>query len=242
MKKRLRVTGLCLLVGFLATSCGGVKAPGSEAKVPGARNTTSSGSVQPSSDPREDLKKAFTAQLAATSFRYRLEFSSASGGHTEAEFVAPDRYHVSVIQQLAPGRDIRQEMIIIGKNSFMKIADMPWRKDTDSGQTTMAKTIASTAQQFCGEDVNQRMMKYEDIKFVGPNVLDGQPVLVYQFRLRGARGQTPGKIWISANDSLPRKIEHEGGPAPVPNADGSNNKLTVTYYDYNTNIKIEPPI
>ena len=88
MKTRLRVIGLFLSVGFLATSCGGLK-------VPGASSTTSSRSTQPGGDPREDLKKAFTAQLAAKSFRYRMNFESSflSGSHVESEFVAPDRYH-----------------------------------------------------------------------------------------------------------------------------------------------------
>ena len=62
MKTSLRVIGLFLNVGFLATSCG-------QLKVPGASSTTSSGPGQASADPREALKKAFTAQLAARSYR-----------------------------------------------------------------------------------------------------------------------------------------------------------------------------
>jgi len=40
-----------------ATSCG-------QLKVPGASSTTSAGTAQARDDPREALKKAFTAQLA----------------------------------------------------------------------------------------------------------------------------------------------------------------------------------
>jgi len=63
VKRKLRLSGL--LVGAVllaATSCG-------QLKVPGASSTTSSGPGQASTDPREALKKAFTAQLAAKSFR-----------------------------------------------------------------------------------------------------------------------------------------------------------------------------
>jgi len=222
---------------LIVTSCGGLK-------VPGASSTTSSKPAEASSDPRADLKKAFTAQLAAKSFRYRLEFFLASGGHVEAEFVAPDRFHITMIgQSPGPGGEMRQEMIIIGKDTFMKIANMPWQKtEAGSGETTMATTIAQMAQQFRNEDVAQRMMKYEDVKFVGSEVLDGSPTLVYQFKLKGTEGQTTrGKIWISATDDLPRKIEQGGSSATNPDGT-SKSKLIVTYYDYNANIKIEPPI
>src|SRR5437763_3460431 len=106
MKARLRVTGLFLSAALLAvTSCGGLK-------VPGASSTTSSGPGQASADPREALKKAFTAQLAATSYRARVEYSIGGvGTHNDLEFVAPDRYHVTLVGPATMG----QEMIIIGK-------------------------------------------------------------------------------------------------------------------------------
>src|SRR5438552_2552902 len=224
MKTRLRVIGLFLSVGFLATSCGGLK-------VPGASSTTSSRSTQPGGDPREDLKKAFTAQLAAKSFRYRMNFESSflSGSRVESEFVAPDRYHVTIIgQSSVPGREIQQEMIITGKDTFMKVGDMPWRKtETNSSETTMATTIAQMAQQFRATDVEQRMTKYEDVRFVGPEALDGSPALVYQFKLKGTGGQSSGKIWISTTDGLPRKIENDGGTSPNPNGETSKRKLIV---------------
>ena len=240
MKRKLTLSSLLVGAALLAaTSCG-------QLKVPGASSTTSSGPAQASDDPRETLKKAFTAQLAAKSFRYRMNFESSflSGSHVESEFVAPDRYHLTMIgQSPAPGRDISQEMIITGKDTFMKIANMPWqRTEEGSGKTTMATTIARMAQQFRNEDVAQRMMKYEDVKFVSSEVLDGSPTLVYQFKLKGTDGQSSGKIWISASDGLPRKIENDGGTSPNPNGETSKRKLIVTYYDYNANIKIEPPI
>ena len=125
----------------------------------------------------------------------------------------------------------------------MKIGDMPWRKtEINSGETTQATTIARMAQQFRATDVEQRMTKYEDVRFVGHEALDGSPALVYQFKLKGAEGQSSGKIWISASDGLPRKIENDGGMGTNSNGGTSKSKLVVTYYDYNANIKIEPPI
>ena len=57
-----------------------------------------------------------------------------------------------------PGNEMRQEMVIIGKDTFMKIANMPWqRTEEGSGKTTLATTIAGLAQQFRTTDVTQRM-------------------------------------------------------------------------------------
>jgi len=237
METRLRVSTLLFGAALLiAISCGGLK-------VPGASSTTASKPAEASSDPRGDLKKAFTAQLAAKSFRYSLEISIQEGGHIEAEFVAPDRYHVKGKSMMPGDGENHMEVIILGPDSFMKMGNMPWKKsEAGSATTIFASTMAQMAQQFRAMDSEQRMANYEDVKFVGRETLDGSPALVYQFILKGAQGQTNGKIWISANDGLPRKIEHEGGASPNPKGDTGKSRLTVTYYDYNTNIKIEPPI
>jgi hypothetical protein len=233
MKRKLRLSGLLVVVALLmATSCGQLKGSG-------ANSTTSAGPVGASDDPREALKKAFTAQLAARSYRARMEYSVASiPTHNDLEFVAPDRYHVTVVGPQMQGRSMGQEMIIVGKDTFMRISGVPWQKATvNPGMGTLATTIDELGPQF--RDVAQRMTKYEDVKFVGPDVLDGQPVLVYQFKLNVTKGQTSGKIWISPADDLPRKIEHES--SSQTNSDRKM-KLTTTYFDYNANINIAPPI
>src|ERR1700730_12136412 len=83
MKVKLGVSGLLAgVVLLVSTSCGGLK-------VPGASSTTSSGPMQASTDPREALKKAFTAQLAARRFRTRLEYSVVGvGTDNDLEFLA----------------------------------------------------------------------------------------------------------------------------------------------------------
>ncbi len=230
MKRKLRLSGLLVVVALLAaTSCG-------QLKVPGASSTTSSDPVPASADPREALKKAFTAQLAARSFRARMEYSVGGvGTHNDLEFVAPDRYHVTVVGPASMG----QEMIIIGKDKFARISGRPWQKtDMNVAAGTMATTLGDLADQFRSEDVSQRMTKYDDVEFIGSEVLDGQPVRVYQFNLKGTKGPIPGKIWISSADDLPRKIEHEASSQTT----NSKMKLTTTYYDYNTNFNISPPI
>ena len=225
MKRSLRLSHLFFVAALLAaTSC-------SQLKVPGASSAKSSGPLQPIDDPREALKKAFTEQLAARSFRARMEYTIGGvGTHNDLEFVAPDRYHVTLVGPATMG----QEMIIIGNDKFARISGRPWQKaDMNVAAGTMATTLGDLTDQFHQEDVSQKMTKYEDVQFSGSEVLEGQPVMVYQFNLKSTKGPIPGKIWISTADNLPRKIVHEKS---------SKMKITTTYYDYNTNFNISPPI
>lgn len=234
MKTRLRLSPFFIGMALLAAiSC-------SQLKLPGANSTTSSGPARASSDPLEALKKAFTAQLAARSFRARMQYSVANTGmHNDLEFVAPDRYHVTMMGPTIQGRGMKQEIIIVGKDTFTKIGDMPWQKTVmNTAESTLATTIGEMAEQFRTQDVSQRMTKYEDVKFVGQDVLDGQPVGVYKFKLEGTKGPSAGQIWISTADDLPRKIEHEASSR----TNSDKGKLTITYYDYNATINIVPPI
>lgn len=230
MKKNLRLSTLFVVVALLmSASCG-------QLKVPGASSTTSSGSAKASDDPREALKKAFTAQLAARNFRSRLEYSVGGvATHNDLEFVAPDRYHVTVVGPATMG----QEMIIIGNDKFARISGRPWAKtDMNVSAGIMATTLGDLTDQFRHEDVSQKMTKYDDVQFSDAEVLEGQPVAVYQFNLKSKKGPIPGKIWISTADNLPRKIVHEASSQTT----NSKMKITTTYYDYNSNFNISPPI
>lgn len=223
MKTKFRLSNLLVVAALLvAGSCGGLK-------MPGANTATSSDPVHSSGDPREALKKAFTAQRAATSYRARVEYSIGGvATHNDLEFVAPDRYHVTLVGSAT----MSQEMIIIGNDKFARISGRPWqRAETDVAAGTMATTLGDLTDQFRHEDVSQKMTKYDDLQLSGSEVLDGQPVVVYQFNLKSPKGPIPGKIWISTADNLPRKIVYD-----------SKMKLTTTYYDYNTNFSISPPI
>ena len=175
------------------------------------------------------------AQRAARSYRARLEYSiGGMGTHNDLEFVAPDRYHVTLVGPATMG----QEMIIIGNDKFARIAGRPWAKtDMNVAAGTMATTLGDLTDQFHQEDVSQKMTKYDDVQFSGSEILEGQPVVVYQFNLKSKKGPIPGKIWISTADNLPRKIVHEASSQTT----NSKMKITTTYYDYNTNFNISPP-
>jgi hypothetical protein len=75
------------------------------------------------------------------------------------------------------------------------------------------------------------------ITSAGPDTLDGKPMTVYAYTMRATANTDPttGKAWISSADSLPHRMENESGTA------GHTLKMAITYFDYNTPIKIEPP-
>ena len=228
MKITFRV---CVCFGaLLLVSCGGLGIPGGNSTTSGGPNsTTSAAPVQASGDPRQDVKKALTAMFAAKSFRARL--TTTTGNVMDMEFVAPDRFHTKG-QSQSEGQPPAREMIIIGKDTFVRLGNMEWR------QVPAGMGLGETVQQF-RPDVTSEMMKREDIKFIGPDVLDGSPVLVYQYKLKGEE-QHLWKMWIGSSDGLPRKNESEA----ETDSEGKpiKTRMNVIYYDYNTNIKIEPPV
>jgi hypothetical protein len=85
-----------------------------------------------------------------------------------------------------------------------------------------------------------------EVKYLGTDMLDGAPMLTYQYTIKDLLG--PGKdavskIWIGATDNLEHQMESESDVESTFTAgEITHTKTTVTYYDYNTNIKIEPPM
>ena len=228
---KLQVTLLCGLSLMVASCSSRVADNGNTSP------TTLTVPVTASADPRADVVKAMNGALAAKSYRTHLVLSSSNGTSMTmvGEFVAPDRYHLTRETTL-PGRaPVTQEMIIIGKNTYSKTASGQWQKypvDMSDVLSTLRdkKTIDA-------------LSKDAEAKFIGPDVLDGAPMLVYQYTLKNALGtgvNSTSKTWISAADNLPRKTESESDVS----VEGKVTKThtTVTYSDYNADIKIEPPI
>jgi hypothetical protein len=84
----------------------------------------------------------------------------------------------------------------------------------------------------------EQIRQSAEVQSVGPDTLDGMPMTVYQYTLRNAMGldmTSHSKAWIAAADSLPRRIETEA------EIKGKTTKVTITYFDYNADIKVEPP-
>ncbi len=84
-----------------------------------------------------------------------------------------------------------------------------------------------------------------EVKYLGTDTLEGVPMLVYQYTLKdllGAGKDGVSKQWIAATDGLPRQIESESDIDPLNTGKTIHTKVTVSYFDYNTDIKIDPPM
>ncbi|MFL6212413.1 MAG: hypothetical protein ACJ74J_00810 [Blastocatellia bacterium] len=179
-------------------------------------------STNDSAAAMEGLVKAVSAQMNARSFRARVDSTT---GNVEAgrdiEYVAPDRFRI---------KSQDDEYIIIGNTIWTRQKDGPWQKQT----VDTAQLLASVRD----PQMVDQIRKNAEIRFTGPDTLDGKPMTVYEYTLR--KGLRPdmtnnSKVWISSADNLPRRMQNEVGIG------NQISKSTITYFDYNTDIKIEPP-
>jgi hypothetical protein len=215
-----------LLTFFLTLAvimAAGCKAPANRNSA-GSANRPASGDAASATDGQalDGLTKSINAQLSAKSFRARLDSTSDNQEMARTiEYVAPDRF------RMAGETD---EMIIIGSNAWMRQSSGAWQKlPIDASQM-----IAAVRDPKMIDEIR----KNAEVKLIGPDTLDGKPMTVYQYTLRQAMGTdltSHAKAWVSVDDSLPRRMETE------TEIKGKISKATITYFDYNADIKIDPP-
>ena len=192
-----------------------------------------------SADPRADVTKAMRASLAAKTYRSRIVTTSSSGSDRTmtAEVVAPDRMRITM-QMDMPGRaTVKSERIIVGKESYVKTGDAPWQKDPFG----MGDLLSQLHDPKLIEAIEQRA----EVKYLGTDTLDGAPMLTYQYTIKDLLG--PGKdgvskIWIGATDNLQHQLVTESDVDPLKTGKMIHSKVTVTFYDYNADIKIDSPV
>lgn len=199
-------------------------------KAPANRNTAgnavrpASGDAATATDGQalDGLTKSINAQLSAKSFRARLDstFDNQEMART-IEYVAPDRFRMV---------GETDETVIIGSNAWMRQNNGAWQQlPIDASQMIAAVRDPKMIDE---------LRKNAEVKLIGPDTLDGKPMTVYQYTLRKAMGTdmtSRAKAWISVDDSLPRRMETE------TEIKGKISKATITYFDYNADIKIDPP-
>ena len=143
---------------------------------------------------------------------FRARMSTTGTPEMTLEMVSPDRIHMSGSQF---------EMILIGNTSYVKIGNT-WQK--------MNLPQSVDVNLFNPKSYQTQIQGLPDIKLIGPDTVDGVPTMAYQFgtTLKGQSQSTTTKIWIGIADGFPHKIETGG--------------TTITFYDFNANIAINPPI
>jgi hypothetical protein len=230
---RLSATFLCLL-SLTAAAC----SPGSGG---GATVVNGGGGVTPAAPvavinandkPLDVMTRATRAQLDAKSYRANITNTLTSGATNTivVEYAAPDRYHMS---SRVPGNggDTTLEYVIVGKDTFMRMNGGAWKRFP----VDMSQMISAIRD----PKMLDELAKASDVKFVGADTLDGAPMLVYEYTLDNAFGskvKSHAKTWVAVADGLPRKSESEG------EFGGIKTKTAMTVSDYNSDIKIEPPI
>jgi hypothetical protein len=178
-------------------------APGAATAAPTeAANAAPTEAGAPSGDPLDVIGRALRAQLSAPA--YRRHTTGVDGDTTYdilIEYVAPDYLHQ-----------------VVGKNEFVYIKDVgTWRKGsdgawiaapTDSGAPVFAALDPATVDDLLKSvDISQ-------VKFLGPQVLDGRPMWQYQFVTRTDIGNgkiitSTSKLWVGVADGLPYRTESE---------------------------------
>lgn len=216
-----------LLVGMIGLTNGcGSEPPKAEqpvvaaVKAPEPENEAAIAAAR--ANPLEGLANAFQKAFAANAYRARLEATREDiTAATTYEFVAPDRFRMTT----GP-----TEMILIGDAPFLKTLGS-WQK--------VATGLQSQMKSVRDPEMVEKLHKSTDAKFVQPDTLDGKQMLVFECNskdLLGAEGATYAKFWIGVLDGLPHKAEFEGMTGSV------KTKGVMTWYDYDADIKIEPPI
>jgi hypothetical protein len=223
----MKLLQVILLFGLLvlAASCRSSPAESEPAKptvtVPSNEKEKEAAIAAARSNPLDGIVNAFEKSLAAQTFRAKLE--STLEGRTSLiayEFVAPDRYRMI---------NGPTEMIFVGQDAFLKTLGS-WQK--------VATGLQSQMKAIRDPQVIEQVKQSTEAKFIQPDVLDGKPMLVYEYNstnMLGVEGKSKAKTWVGMFDGLPYKSEFESATGSV------TAKAIMTWYDYNADIKIEPP-
>ena len=230
---------LCLLL-LTCAACASRPAGDNGAGGPAASNgstsggaTTAAAAISENDKPLDAMTRAMRAQLDAKSYRARVKTTLADGAASEMliEYSAPDSYRMTRPAQGGAGDNAGMEFVIVGGATYIKTPNAGWVKSPiDAGEMIKG---------FRDPKMLDELTKTADVKFIGPDTLDGAPMLVYQYTQTNPMGmnvKNTAKTWLSVADGLPRKTESEG------EFQGKKTKTLITMSDYNADIRIESPV
>ena len=181
----------------------------------------SKGGVTASSDAQADVIQASRKLIALSSLSGKIEADAETPYDQKVEFIAPDRYHVKYRD--SSGADV--EMIMAGEDTFLRSGDS-WNEVP--GDTNPTPT-------FRNSFTDEALKSISDAKYEGEELLDGQPTLLYSYKLLTVIGNFPvtQKIWVSKVSGVPLKCVAEYSSGPI--------KTLTTMYDSETPVAINLP-
>ena len=203
-----------------------------------------SGRVKPGPAPspaaNQIVTKAFQNMFAAKSFRARGEVTRFDGASfdLELEFLAPNRLRL-VVRSNQRDPDLGFEVISIGTDAYAKLGGK-WSKHSLRDRAFdfyMLQDLIDDVFKEVGIETSLAI-NLNNIRFEmdGPGAVNGTPITVYRI-ISPDEGTV--NVSIGTSDILPYKIELE---LPVNRTNSPTEKLTLIVTDYNTAIKIEPPM
>ncbi|MCA1594119.1 MAG: hypothetical protein LC754_16000 [Acidobacteria bacterium] len=239
MNLKIKLFAFSISVITLAACSTGTGGGGGVVSSPGGNSSGSNGAagnsaavISADDKPLDVMTRAMRAQLDAKSYRAHITSSTDNGTNSTmvVEYVAPDRYRMTREGQ-AGGKAYNMEYVITGDGMFLKAPNGQWVKSPiDASEMIKA---------FRDPKMLEELAKTGDVKFIGADVLDGMPMLVYQYTQTnplGMKMKSTAKTWLAVTDGLPRKTETDG------EFEGMKTKTLVTISDYNSDIRIESPI
>ncbi len=204
------------------------------ASTPTSAAQPTSAAAVPSGKPNDVILNSQRALLNVKAYRTRMTSTLASGrsSTTLIEFIQPDRVHMTL------GSGV-EYIAIKSQGTWQKVNGVWSKSASDMGDTIFAFRDPKVIEEL------EKSIVVEQAKFIGPDLLDGKPMFVYQYgtALKGAGAGGSDltgtyKLWVGVTDSLPYKLEGESDSVLTK---GEKTKI-LTIYEYDPNIKIEKPI
>ena len=131
------------------------------------------------------------------------------------EYLKPDRIHEKI--------GTHMEIIVVGKNSFMRGEGGAWKR---------SPVFANIAQEAKKTIAGQALLEGAVITPLGSENLNGTPTMTYRVSYKDNGIESITKYWIGTSDNLPRRAE----------STAKNIKYSTATFEYNINLKINPPI
>ncbi len=106
---------------------------------------------------------------------------------------------------------------------------------------TMAQAILSNMPMSDPKQLSQlkQQIIVDQTKFVGPDLVNGTPALVYDYATRSATDPSVthnSRVWVGVTNGLPLKVQTSGN-----SASGSGQITTVVTYQYDPSITVQAP-
>jgi len=170
--------------------------------------------------PDEVIQQIFDRTLTLTS--YRMDVTVIQKDEVTStmiyEVIPPDRIHAIIDSQ-----GLITEQYIIGPDAYMKMGG-DWIE------------LPVEMENVYGLAIEQTRNLITDVALVGPDTLEGAPMMVFTYSYNMHNVETKNKIWVGVLDGYIHQVEG------VSMIEGEKYTTLSEVYDFNEPLAIEAPI